>query len=180
MKTLNLFLTVCLSLTAASFALAQDWEKGPYEQQLRPYSEYHGDVKIKMEEENEKKRLATEQLKVTGLQLKAEHDNLQMDIETKEASVEKLKELNVKLQEAQSVMHEQYVELEELFQEQKSENERLKEELEASKKIFYNKMIEFYQQEDEILKGQIIELQERQKDVEAKVQDIQENLLADQ
>lgn len=176
MKMFHVFLTGCFSIGLVSVATAQGLDNGPYEQQLRPYSEYHGDVKAQMEAENEKKRTATEQLKITGMQLEEEHNYLQTDIEEKETSIEKLKTVNEKLQAAQAVMHNQYVELEGLFKEQKVENDRLKEELETSKTAFYSKMLEFYQQEDEILTEQIAVLQERQKDIQLKIQDMQENL----
>jgi chromosome segregation ATPase len=168
-------LAVCFCVCAVS-AGAQDLDKGPYEQQLRTYSEFHGEFTSRMKEENEKKRGVTEELKITGMMLDEQKDVLEMDIEQKETSIERLTAVNKKLQETQAVMFEQYVELEGLFKEQKAENDRLKKELESGRTVFLVKMLEFYEQEDGVLAGQIVELQGRQEDIRRNIQDIKEKL----
>ncbi len=167
---------MCFVVGSVGFVQAQALDESPYEQQLRPYSEFHSDYVETMKAENEKKRAATEGLRVTDMQLREEYGNLQTDIEMKEDSIGKLKGLNEKLQTAQSVMQEQYLEMEKLFGEQKVENERLKTELETSKTAFHSKMLEFYAQEDQMVTDQIAALQERQKYIRDKMQMIKDQL----
>ena len=186
MKTLCLFMVPCLVLGMAFSSAAQGGDvEGPYEAQLQNYSRFHDELMQEKVEMNEGQRLKNEELKIAEFQLKEEYDNLQTGIEVKEEGIERLKELNAKFKKDFEESQGQYLKLEALFQKKKAENDLLKEEIEANKSVFYQKMIEFYTEEDqmldevleeegEMLNEKITVLQERQKEVQLRIQKMKE------
>ena len=155
-------------------SFAQKVPQGPYESQLRTYSSFHDELMGEFKSRNIEQKKKNEELKFTDMQLKVEFEGLQSNIEEKEQSIYKLKSINEKLQQAQISLQNQYGELEELFFQQKIENSRLKEELDSSKSVFYQRMLEFYEEEQRLLDDQIEIMTVRRKDVMAKLDQLKE------
>lgn len=182
MKIINAALAICLICAAGptAFAETEQADDSAYESQLQGYTAVYGELKsgmmAKREKANEEQRGRNEKIKKIEAQLEQEYDNLVTGVETKEDSISRLRDLNTKLKTAQEEMYGQYSELEGLFQKQKEENSLLKNELETSKTDFYNKMLEFYEEEHVMLGEKISTLQERYNEVEAKIEMMKENL----
>ena len=178
MRILSGFFIGVFMFGAAVSAAAADLESSPYEQQLRLYSRFHSEFMDQKKEEHEKKRLDIEEMRLIAEQLRLDQRMLLSGIEEKEVQIEQLKALNEKLYAVQAIMHDQYVELEALFREQKRENEHLKLEVELGKRAFYVNVIEFYQEEDLLLTEKLADFQDRQESIRGKIREAQEELEA--
>ena len=122
-----------------------------------------------MQEKNKK-------LKEASAELKYEKDYLESDIEEKQDSIIDLKVLNVKVTKDHVELLKQYEELQGRFDNQEEENDRLKQELESSKALFYQKMMAFYEKEEEMLGQEGLTIEEWQEEVREKLEALKEEM----
>ncbi len=147
-----------------------------YEEQLSKYSRFHDEYLVERQQELERRQVENQRLRTRYEELENEYAALQADAGAKEASIQQLKKLNTDLQQAYKETMDQCARLEADLARQEEENAQLKQRLFEGHATFRQKMLDFFQQEDEVLRERIVEDSSRREAVKVIINEIEEEL----